>query len=85
MIPKSAQKKKMKYRPISFKVTVRQKSLIDAYCRSHKLGTVQLLKLALKEYLERNMTTPFLSEELTISENQLTIFDIIKELESEED
>ncbi len=79
-----AKKKKIKYRPISFKVTERQKSIIDAYCQMHGLGTVQLLKLALKEYLEQHVSSHYGNDELVISENQLTIFDIIRELESDE-
>jgi hypothetical protein len=84
MATKSAKNKKMKYRPISFKITEKQKSMIDEYCHTHHLGTVQLLKLALKEYLERNISTQYSADELIVSENQLSIFDIIRELESEE-
>ena len=84
MATKNAKKKKTKYRQISFKVTDKQKSIIDDYCHMHDLGTVQLLKLALKEYLERNVSSQYGNDEMIISENQLTIFDIIRELESEE-
>lgn len=84
MAIKSAKKKKIKYRPISFKVTAKQKSIIDGYCHSHKLGTIQLLKLALKEYLERNVSTQYGTDELIVNENQLSIFDVIRELGSKE-
>ncbi len=84
MAAKNATKKRIKYRPISFKVTTKQKLVIDKYCHSHNIGTVQLLKLALKEYLERNISMQYGPEDLFVSENQLSIFDIIEELESEE-
>lgn len=84
MATKSAKKKKIKYRTISFKVTSKQKSIIDDYCQSHNLGTIQLLKLALKEYLERNVSTQYGNDELIVDENQLSIFDVIRELGSKE-
>jgi len=84
MATKTAKKKKIRYRKISFKVTERQKSIIDDYCHLHDLGTIKLLKLALKEYLERNIPSQYSNDEIVISENQLTIFDIIRELDSEE-
>ena len=74
-------KKKIKYRTIIFKVTDKQKQIIDDYCKKNSLGTVQLFKLALREYIERNAMVELNSVDCSISENQLTIFDVISELE----
>ena len=74
-------KKKIKYRSIFFKVTDKQKQIIDDYCKKNSLGTVQLFKLALREYIERNSGSEKYSNDCPISENQLTIFDVISELE----
>lgn len=74
-------KKKIRYRTIIFKVTDKQKQIIDDYCKKNSLGTVQLFKLALREYIERNTQVELNSVDCSISENQLTIFDVIGELE----
>lgn len=78
---KKIKKKKIKYRSILFKVTDKQKQIIDNYCKKNGLGTVQLFKLALRDFIERNATFEQPSGAYTLSENQLTIFDVISELE----
>jgi len=78
---KNIKKKKIKYRSIFFKVTAKQKQIIDDYCKKNSLGTVQLFKLALREYIERNAIIEQLSNDCPINEKQLTIFDVISELE----
>jgi hypothetical protein len=81
---KKSKKKKIKYRSILFKVTDNQKQIIDDYCRKNGLGTVQFFKLAMREFIERNATYESNNGDYTLSENQLTIFDIISELEKED-
>lgn len=82
MMPTSKiKKKKIKYRSIFFKVSDKQKQIIDDYCKQNNLGTVQFLKLALREYIERNETIEQNEGFCPINENQLTIFDVINELE----
>ena len=80
---KKIKKKKIKYSSILFKVTNKQKKIIDDYCKKNSLGTVQLLKLALRDFIEKNSTFVPTTEDDTISENQLTIFDVISEVEQE--
>lgn len=80
---KNIKKKKIKYRSIIFKVSDKQKQIIDAYCRKNCLGTVQLFKLALREYIEKNTMQEQDIAYCPISENQLTIFDVISELEQD--
>ncbi len=81
---KKIKKKKIKYSSILFKVTNKQKKVIDEYCKNYGLGTVQLFKLALRDFIERNSKFESLTTNNTISENQLTIFDVISEIEKED-
>lgn len=81
---KNIKKKKVKYRSIIFKVSDKQKQMIDSYCKKNSLGTVQLFKLALREYIERNAIMEQEVAYCPISENQLTIFDVINELEQDD-
>jgi hypothetical protein len=78
---KKIKKKKIKYRSILFKVTDKQKQIIDEYCKKNSLGTVQLFKLAMRDFIERNASLEQHGERYSISENQLTIFDVISEIE----
>jgi hypothetical protein len=80
---KKIKKKKIKYRSILFKVSDKQKGMIDAYCKENGLGTVQFIKLALRDFIERNAAIGQHNAVQVSSENQLTIFDIISELEKE--
>ena len=81
MVTKKVKKKKIKYRSVVFKVTDNQKQIIDDYCRKNGLSTIQLFKLAMRDFIERNATFELPIGEFTLSENQLTIFDVISELE----
>lgn len=81
---KKIKKKRVKYSSILFKVTSKQKKNIDDYCKKNSLGTVQLFKLALRDFIERNSTFESRTADNTISENQLTIFDVISEVELED-
>ena len=78
---KKIKNKKIKYRSIIFKVSDKQKRVIDDYCKKNSLGTVQLFKLAVREYIEKNAIQEHEVAYSPISENQLTIFDVISELE----
>ena len=81
---KKVKKKKIKYRSILFKVTDKQKLIIDDYCKKNGLGTVQLFKLAMREYIERNATLKYSADTYGLNENQLTIFDVINEIEEDD-
>lgn len=78
---KKIKKKKIKYRSILFKVTDKQKQVIDDYCKKNGLGTVQLFKLAMRDFIERNASLEQHGEAYSINEYQLTIFDVISEIE----
>ena len=81
---KKTKKKKIKYSSILFKVTSKQKKIIDDYCKKNSLGTVQLFKLALRDFIERNSSFESRTTDNSISQNQLTIFDVISDIEKED-
>ena len=82
---KNIKNKKNKNRSIIFKVSDKQKQMIDDYCKKKGLGTVHLFKLALREYIERNAIQEQYVAYSQNNENQLTIFDVISEVEKKDD
>ena len=65
--------KKIKYRKVSFKLSDKQKKVIDRYCKLKKTTPTRMMKAAIKDYLLRSNAS--LPEEDYISENQLKLFD----------
>ena len=84
MVTQKIKKKRIKYSSILFKVTSKQKKIIDDYCKKNSLGTVQLFKLALCDFIERNSSFESRTTDNSISQNQLTIFDVISDIEKED-
>lgn len=64
--------KKIKTKKVLFRLSLRQKKIIDKYCKAHKLTTKKLIKNALGEYMLKYCDLP---DEEYISENQLKLFD----------
>ncbi len=69
-------KRKIRYKKYVFKLSFKQKELIDKFCNIHKTTPNKLIRKAVKEFLLRNVKP---SDEYYISENQLSIFDEIEE------
>lgn len=69
--------KKIKYKRINFKLSEKQKAIIDRYCKVHKTTPNKLFKKAIKEYLLRNANME--EDNYYISENQLQLFDFEEE------
>ncbi|HRY32336.1 MAG TPA: hypothetical protein P5531_05160 [Bacteroidales bacterium] len=65
--------RKLKYRKVSFKLTEKQKKLVDRYCKARKTTPTKMMKAAIRDYLSRYSGT--LADEDYISENQLKLFD----------
>ena len=72
-------KKKVRYKKYVFKLSFKQKELIDKFCNIHKTTPNKLIRRSVKEFLARNVSP---ADEYFVSENQLTIFD---EMEDEND
>lgn len=64
---------KVRFRKIEIKVSNKQKSLLDRFCKVHKTSTKRLIKRAVKEFLERHASNP--ENEDYISPNQLKLFE----------
>lgn len=65
-------KGKIKTKKVVFRLSLRQKKIIDRYCVSQNLTTNKLIKNALKEYMVNHYN---LEDDDFISENQLKLFD----------
>ena len=69
-------KKKVRYKKYVFKLSFKQKELIDKFCEIHKTTPNKLIRRSIKEFLSSNVSP---DDEYYISENQLSIFDEIDE------
>jgi hypothetical protein len=67
-------RKKIRYRKIEFKISDQQKKLIDRHCRSRKITPVRMIKYAINDYLKKYASD--LPEEVVVSKNQLKLFDL---------
>ncbi len=65
--------RKVRYRKVSFKLTEKQKKLVDRYCKARKTTPTKMMKAAIRDYLSRYSGT--VANEDYISENQLKLFD----------
>ncbi len=70
----ASKKKKIRYKKYVFKLSFKQKELIDKFCKIHKTTPNKLIRKSIKEFLSRNVSS---EDEHYISENQLSIFDEI--------
>lgn len=72
-------KRKIKYKKFEFKLSEKQKRLIDKFCRAKKVSPNKMIKSAIKDYIRKFADS--LPEEDYISENQLLLFDVDEEQE----
>ena len=78
-MPNNKKKKKIKYKKFAFKLSEKQKSIIDRFCRAKKVSHNKMIKSAIKDYIRKFADS--LPEEDFISENQLSLFDVEEEIE----
>lgn len=78
-MPNNNKKRKIKYKKFAFKLSEKQKSIIDRFCRAKKVSHNKMIKTAIKEYIRKFADS--LPEEDYISENQLKLFDVDEETE----
>ena len=72
-------RKVRRFRNITFKFTVQQKSRVDAYCRKHSITPIRMYKRAIMMFLSNNGYGDNYVPEPEPAKNQLTIFDLITE------
>jgi hypothetical protein len=70
--------KKIRYRKVEFKVTDRQKQLIERYCSAEKTTPVRLMKKSIMEYMDKHAYLLPSEDASYISKNQLNLFDFDK-------
>lgn len=70
---KKLKKKKIKYKKFEFKISEKQKIIIDKFCRVKKTSPNKMIKAAIRDYIRKFAAS--LPEEEYISENQLRLFD----------
>ncbi|MCK9611851.1 MAG: hypothetical protein PHR81_10745 [Bacteroidales bacterium] len=71
---KKKKKKKIKYKKFEFKLSEKQKRIIDKFCHAKKTSPNKMIKSAIKDYISKFADS--LPEEDYISENQLQLFDV---------
>lgn len=69
-----ARRKKIRYKRISFKITTKQKEIIQDYCKAKRTTPIKLFKKSIKFYMDRNQSLP--KQDYHISKNQLRLFDL---------
>jgi len=78
-----ARRRRIRYRNITFKFTVQQKRRVDAYCRKNSTTPVRMYKKAIMTYLSNNGYGDHYHLEPEPDKNQMTIFDLISQQESQ--
>ncbi len=72
-------KKKIKYKKFAFKLSEKQKVIIDKFCNAKKMSPNKMIKTAIRDYISKFADS--LAEEDSISENQLSLFDVDEDSE----
>ncbi len=70
----AAKTKKKKYKKINFKLSEKQFSILNSFCKSKKTTPNKIFKKAIKDYIVNNYD--FNDVDYHISENQLALFDL---------
>jgi hypothetical protein len=72
-------KRKIRYKKFEFKLSEKQKKLIDKFCRAKKVSPNKMIKTAIRDYIRKFADS--LPEEDYISENQLQLFNVEEDQE----
>jgi len=72
-------KRKIRYKKFEFKLSEKQKRIIDKFCHAKKISPNKMIKSAIKDYISKFAGS--LPEEDYISENQLQLFDVEEDQE----
>jgi hypothetical protein len=76
---KKKKKRKIRYKKFEFKLSEKQKRLIDKFCRARKVSPNKMIKTAIRDYISKFADS--LPVEDYISENQLQLFDVEEDQE----
>ncbi len=75
MAAKSQKSKKIKYKKITFKLSAKQKAIIDRCCLLEKTTHTKFIKSAIKEHVMKFAERLAQQDANAVSENQLALFD----------
>lgn len=75
MAPKKRKRKSLKFRQVSFKLTVGQKAALDRYCRIHNTTAVRFIRALVMNKVERYRPESYPVS--VVTENQLDLFNEI--------
>ena len=64
--------RKIKYKKVAFKLTEKQKELVERCSRLKNTTSNKLIKMAIREYLDKN--SEILEQDSYVCENQLSLF-----------
>ncbi|HNX07685.1 MAG TPA: hypothetical protein PKL96_08885 [Bacteroidales bacterium] len=78
-VSKKKKKRKIKYKKFEFKLSEKQKKIIDKFCHAKKVSPNKMMKTAIRDYISKFADS--LPEEDYISENQLKLFDVEEDQE----
>ena len=75
MAKKSRKQKKIKYKKITFKLSAKQKRIIDRCCQLEKTTPNKFIKSAINDYVMKYADRIAEQDANVVSENQLALFD----------
>ncbi len=77
---KKPKKRKIKFKRFEFKLSEKQKGIIDKFCRAKKISPNKMIKASIRDYISKFADS--LPEDDYISENQLKLFDVDEDPEN---
>ena len=72
MVKRKKKRKPLKFKPVVFKLTVRQKKSLEVHCRERNLTMIKLIKKSINDFLTLPMHDHV---EYQVSPNQLDLFE----------
>lgn len=72
MVKRKKKRKPLKFKPVVFKLTLRQKKSLETHCKERNLTMIKLIKKSIHDYLTLQPHQPV---EYEVSPNQLDLFE----------
>ena len=72
MVKRTKKRKPLKFKPVIFKLTVRQKKSLETHCKERNLTMIKLIKKSIHDFLTLQPHQPV---EYEVSPNQLDLFE----------
>jgi len=72
MVKRKKKRKPLKFKPVVFKLTLRQKKSLETHCKERNLTMIKLIKKSIHDFLTLQPHQPV---EYEVSPNQLDLFE----------